>query len=77
MCFFSGGFVVNRKCKCGCGKDITHKHINAKFLNLMHKDRFWNKENPRNYIVIDDDSDIEAGLDDIEAGWDGHKNAGF
>jgi hypothetical protein len=36
-----------RKCKCGCGKSITHKHPNARFLNRKHKDTFWNTTNPR------------------------------
>lgn len=36
-----------RKCKCGCGTSIAHKHINAKFLNKKHKDKYWNRANPR------------------------------
>lgn len=31
-----------RKCKCGCGKSIEHKHPNAKFFNARHKDKYWN-----------------------------------
>jgi len=31
-----------RKCKCGCGASIDHKHPNAKFLSTKHKDRFHN-----------------------------------
>jgi len=38
-----------RTCKCGCGKSIEHKHVNAKFLNSRHKDKFWNKTKPRGY----------------------------
>lgn len=38
---------TKRLCKCGCGKDISHKHVNAKFLNKRHKDTYWNKVNPR------------------------------
>lgn len=36
-----------RRCKCGCGASIEHKHSNARFVNHKHKDRYWNMENPR------------------------------
>ena len=36
-----------RKCKCGCGHSIDHKHPNAKFLNQRHKDKYHNWNNPR------------------------------
>jgi len=36
-----------RKCKCGCGADISHKHLNAKFFNQKHKDTYHNRANPR------------------------------
>lgn len=38
---------MSRKCKCGCGIDISHKHLNAKFLNAKHKDRFHNSQPDR------------------------------
>lgn len=38
---------MERFCKCGCGKSISHKHPNARFLDRHHKDRFWNRVNPR------------------------------
>ena len=36
-----------RRCKCGCGASIDHKHPNAEFLSQKHKDRYWNRANPR------------------------------
>ncbi len=36
-----------RKCKCGCGHSIDHKHPNAKFLSQKHKDKYHNWNNPR------------------------------
>ncbi len=39
--------TTKRKCKCGCGHSITHKHPNAKFLNQKHKDTHHNWNNPR------------------------------
>ncbi len=36
-----------RKCKCGCGQSINHKHPNALFVSQRHKDKFWNQVNPR------------------------------
>ena len=38
---------MSRKCKCGCGASIEHKHPNAKFLSLKHKDKYHNWTNPR------------------------------
>jgi hypothetical protein len=35
-----------RQCKCGCGKVITG-HPNKKFFNKKHKDKYWNRVNPR------------------------------
>lgn len=35
------------KCKCGCGKDISNKHPNARFYNAKHKDRFYNLKSDR------------------------------
>ncbi len=37
---------VKNVCKCGCGQSFMG-HPNKKFLNSHHKDRYWNKENPR------------------------------
>ncbi len=37
---------TKRHCKCGCGKPI-HGHPNKKFLNKRHKDKYWNRVNPR------------------------------
>ena len=34
--------MAKRLCKCGCGTDISNKHINAKFVNCKHKDRYHN-----------------------------------
>lgn len=36
-----------KKCACGCGASITHKHPNARFLNQRHKDHHHNITNPR------------------------------
>lgn len=44
-----------RKCRCGCGNSIEHKHPNAKFLNKKHKDRYHNLNNPRGYFSHCDD----------------------
>lgn len=41
---------TKRVCACGCGSSINHKHINAKFLNQKHKDKFHNINNPRGYF---------------------------
>lgn len=38
-----------RYCKCGCGT-IIKGHPNKKFVNQKHKDKFWNRENPRGYF---------------------------
>lgn len=40
-----------RKCKCGCGQSINHKHPNALFVSQKHKDKFWNQVNPRGKFV--------------------------
>ena len=37
---------MKRKCK-GCGRDISHKHPNAKFCSPRCKDKFHNWNNPR------------------------------
>jgi len=36
-----------KKCKCGCGHSMKGKHPNAKFWSQKHKDRYWNRVNPR------------------------------
>ena len=49
-----------RKCKCGCGKSIEHKHPNAKFYNQKHKDKYWNYVNPRGiFEYLKDIDDID------------------
>lgn len=60
---------MKRKCKCGCGADISHKHVNAKFLNTEHKDKYWNRVNPRGkfsnlYLNDDDDGYTDPGDDE-------------
>jgi hypothetical protein len=35
-----------RKCKCGCGA-VINGHPNKKFVNKRHKDKYWNRVNPR------------------------------
>ena len=32
---------MSRKCK-NCGRDISHKHPNAKFHSTKCKDKYWN-----------------------------------
>lgn len=62
-----------RTCKCGCGKSIEHKHTNAKFLSLKHKDRFHNTHNPRGYGVrVERDIEEETHPQDPDAlgQWD-------
>lgn len=41
---------TRKRCKCGCGAIITG-HPNKKFLNQKHKDRYWNRKNPRGYYA--------------------------
>ena len=41
-----------KKCKCGCGK-IVKGHPNKKFFNKRHKDRYWNRVNPRGFGLIE------------------------
>lgn len=36
-----------RVCACGCRASIEHKHKNAVFFNQRHKDKYWNRVNPR------------------------------
>lgn len=40
---------MKRYCKCGCGNVVTG-HPNKKFVNKRHKDRYWNRVNPRGYF---------------------------
>ena len=46
--------IINRVCKCGCGASINHKHPNAKFLNKVHKDNYWNAVNTRGTALYND-----------------------
>jgi len=59
------GVYEQKNCKCGCGTDISHKHLNAKFCNKRHKDDFWNRVNPRGHGKIsDEDEDYDPGDDE-------------
>jgi len=51
-----------RLCLCGCGINISNKHINAKFFNQKHKDKFHNKNNPRGYFAyLNNDKNYDIG----------------
>lgn len=62
-----------------CGK----QHFRQRFCSNKCKDRWHNKHNPRGYAACDpllakgamEDEIQAAGMDAIEDGWDGHKNA--
>lgn len=56
-----------RLCKCGCGKSIGHKHLNAKFYNQKHKDRHHNTLNPRGKFSF-----MNPTSPDYEPEWDRH-----
>lgn len=58
--------MINRKCKCGCGKSINHKHPNAKFYNQKHKDNFWNKENEKEFNHVDEYCEVMSFSDDMD-----------
>jgi hypothetical protein len=65
-----------RKCKCGCNTSIEHKHPNAKFYNQKHKDKYHNKTNPRGsrgHFPSDSDKEHEEIMNEVEVGWDAHK----
>ena len=38
--------MKRKRCKCGCGQ-IVEGHPNKKFINKKHKDKYWNRVNPR------------------------------
>lgn len=38
--------MKERRCKCGCGS-VVRGHPNKRFVNQQHKDRYWNRVNPR------------------------------
>lgn len=58
-----------------------HEHKRRRFCSNKCKDLFHNIHNPRGYgaAILDPDCNKElahnAGLDGLEAGWDGHKNS--
>lgn len=39
-----------KRCKCGCGI-IIQGHPNKKFFNQRHKDKYWNRKNPRGFFA--------------------------
>ncbi len=57
--------VSKRQCKCGCGADISGKHVNAKFINQKHKDNFHNWTNPRGKFAH-----LEGGGSGRDIEWD-------
>lgn len=76
-----------RRCK-GCSTPINHKHVNAKFCCQRCKDRYHNTTNPRGYYQPTvngvaapkgyagiTDQEHEAIMNDMEQGWDAHKDA--
>jgi Ribosomal protein L24e len=64
-----------------CGKE----HSRMRFCSNKCKDRWHNKHNPRGIATVkaltDEDKRLlndemnDVGRDDIESGWDGHKDA--
>lgn len=55
-----------RKCICGCGHAITG-HLNKKFLNKKHKDKYHNRTNPRGiYAHLKHQYKEEITVEDIE-----------
>lgn len=76
---------MKRKCFCGCGSSIEHKHKNAKFLNQSHKDRYHNTTNPRGkfshlkLINSDSEFDEDGNWNDPSDGtyWDNSDNGVF
>lgn len=79
--------MSKRKCKF-CNKSIAHKHQNAKFCCLKHKDKYHNLINPRGFYqpTVDGvkvqkgysgltDQEHDQIMNDLEQGWDTHKEA--
>lgn len=66
--------MTKRDCKCGCGRSIKHKHVNAKFFNQKHKDKYWNEENPRSGYYKSEQREHNEVMDMVESGWDAHKD---
>lgn len=58
---------MKRTCKCGCGTSIEHKHPNAKFINLKHKDRYHNWTNPRGKFAH-----LNKESEEFDPEWDRH-----
>jgi hypothetical protein len=55
-----------RRCKCGCGNSIEHKHPNAKFINKKHKDRYHNLNNPRGRYEYLNNDGLERIFYDVQ-----------
>jgi hypothetical protein len=59
-----------KRCKCGCGA-VIKGHPNKKFFNQKHKDRFWNRENPRGkFAYLKRETDYCHPLDSEALGQD-------
>ena len=64
--------MAKKLCKCGCGSSIKKKHPNAKFLNKRHKDKYWNKVNPRGiYAHLNSNNQDEFTDDGDDMYWQG------
>lgn len=69
--------MAKRLCKCGCGSSIDHKHPNAKFINLKHKDKHHNRVNPRGkfaHLAYKEEPEDLSDYDD-DPSWDAHKDS--
>ena len=62
--------MAKRLCQCGCGTKITG-HPNKKFFNTKHKDKYWNKKNPRGFALGFRQKQTQAFFDSVESV--GHK----
>lgn len=69
---------MSKKCD-QCGRP----HNRKRFCSNKCKDRFHNTHNPRGYfaprdeegeLLTEEEQMHRAGMDAMEAGWDGHKN---
>ena len=81
--------MAKRKCALAtCSKDISHKHVNAKFCCTKHKDKHHNRVNPRGFYQPTvngiaapkgyagiTDQEHDRIMDDLGEGWDGHKDS--
>lgn len=56
--------IKMRKCKCGCGNTIIG-HLNKKFVNKRHKDKYHNRVNPRGiYAYLHPDNINKRSIED-------------